>query len=244
MKKLLTLVFLCSLLGAGTAIAAGPSIPLDRANIDLKDQASLQRGAGFFFQYCVGCHSLEFARYNRIGRDLGLSDEYVIENLIHTTNMDGDPTGIGEQVHIAMRASDAEEWFAQPAPDLTLTARLHGPDWIYTVLRSFYLDDSRPLGVNNAAFENMGMPHVLWNLQGWQRNVGSLEDPQLEMVSQGALSTEEYDQVVRDITAFLTYIGEPVRLERTQIGMWVIAFLILFTFLAYLLKKEYWRDVH
>ena len=244
MKKLLTLVFLFSLLGAGTAIAAGPSVPLDRANIDLKDQASLQRGAGFYFQYCVGCHSLEFARYNRIGRDLDLSDDFVIENLIHTTNMEGDPTGIGDQVHIAMRASDAEEWFAQPAPDLTLTARLHGPDWIYTVLRSFYLDDSRPLGVNNAAFENMGMPHVLWNLQGWQRNAGSLEEPQLEMVSQGALGTEEYDQVVRDITAFLTYIGEPVRLERTQIGMWVIAFLILFTFVAYLLKKEYWRDVH
>lgn len=244
MKKLFSLLLLTCLSAPAVSLAAGPSVPVDPANIDLRDTASVQRGAEFFFQYCIGCHSLEFARYNRIGRDLGLSEEHVMERFIHTRTAEGDPVGMGEQVRIAMRPADAEEWFAQPAPDLTLTARLRGPDWIYTVLRSFYLDDSRPMGVNNATFVNMGMPHVLWPLQGWQRNVGSDGHVELELAEPGALSTEAYDQVVRDITTFLTYVAEPIRLERIALGEKVIAFLIFFTFVAYLLKKEYWRDVH
>lgn len=245
MKKFATLAFVIACLApAGPALAAGPSGGLDRANIDLTDTASVQRGAEYFFQYCIGCHSLEHARYNRIGQDLGLTNEQVEEMFIHTRDASGDPTGVGELIKIAMRPDDAEEWFAQPAPDLTLTARANSPDWIYTVLRNFYLDDSRPLGVNNATFEAMGMPHVLWELQGWQKNVGEDGEIKLELVEEGKMSAEEYDEVVRDITAFMTYVAEPIRMEREAMGMYVIWFLIVFTILAYLLKKEYWRDVH
>lgn len=245
MKKLLTCAFVIAFaVPGGAALAAGPSVPVDDANINLEDTASLQRGAEYFFQYCIGCHSLEHARYNRIGQDLGLTEGQVAEKFVHTRDAAGDPTGVGQLIEIAMRPDDAEEWFAQPAPDLTLTARHRGPDWIYTVLRNFYLDDSRPLGVNNATFEAMGMPHALWELQGWQKNVGEDGHIELELVEEGKMSTEEYDEVVRDITAFMTYVAEPIRMEREAMGMYVIGFLILFTILAYLLKKEYWRDVH
>ncbi|MCG5513425.1 cytochrome c1 [Ectothiorhodospira shaposhnikovii] len=244
MKKTIALVFMMVCAAPVAALAAGPAKPLDRANIDMTDTASLQRGAEYFFQYCIGCHSIQFKRYNRMGNDLGLSDDQLRERFIHTRDQSGDQTGVGELIKIAMKPDDAEEWFGQPAPDLSLTARLRGTDWIYTTLRSFYLDDSRPMGVNNAIFEAMSMPHVLWELQGWQANVGEEGHIKLEKVAEGKLTTEEYNEVVRDITNFLAYVADPVKVERHELGKWVLLFLAFFTFVAYLLKKEYWRDVH
>ncbi|MCU7920612.1 MAG: cytochrome c1 [Candidatus Thiodiazotropha sp. (ex Epidulcina cf. delphinae)] len=229
-------------------LAAGGGAHLDDADIDLSDKASLQRGAKFFMNYCLSCHSAKFQRYNRMGKDLGLTDEEVIDNLMFTTDK------IGDTMNIAMTEAKATEWFGSPPPDLSVISRARGVDWIYTYLRSFYLDDKRPFGVNNIVFPDVAMPHVLWELQGAQKAVFKIEkgssgnDVQVfdhfEPVTQGTLSLEEYDQVARDLTAFLSYIGEPIQMERKRLGVWVLLFIAVFFVLAYLLKKEYWKDVH
>ncbi|MFP4160537.1 MAG: cytochrome c1 [Ectothiorhodospira sp.] len=245
MKKILTFSLLTMILGApGLALSAGGGAHLEDANIDLTDKDSIERGAEYFFDYCIGCHSLEYERYTTITEGLDLSEDEVTERFIHTRDEKGMPSAVGSLIKIAMRPEDAEEWFAQPAPDLTLTARQRGADWIYSMLKGFYLDDETTFGVNNRVFEDMGMPHVLWELQGWQENVGEGDDVELELKEEGRMSTEEYDDMVRDITAFMTYMGEPERLERERLGVWALGFLVIFTLLAYLLKKEYWRDVH
>ncbi len=217
-----------------------------QAGNDLGDRGSLQRGAQLYMNYCSGCHALKYLRYSRMAEDLGLSEEEVMNNL----NFTGVP--IGEPVPVTMPKAQAEKWFGKMPPDLSLIARVRGSDWIYTYLKSFYLDPSRPLGWNNTLFPNASMPNPLWEMQGLQHAVhGKPESPGadapvigLQLAQPGTLAPAQYDQAVRDITNFLEYAGEPAALKREKLGVWVILFLALLTFLAYLLKKEYWRDVH
>ena len=235
--------------GSAYANEAGPE--LEPANVDIHNQASLQNGAKYFANYCMGCHSLGFSRYNRIAKDMGVSEEQVAKNLIFTRT-DGEPTKVGELMKNGISQKDAAEWFGAPPPDLTLDARVRGSDWIYTYLKSFYKDKTRPMGVNNTVFPNVGMPHVLWELQGIQEKVCTKEGEgehaaehcELKLVKQGSMNPTEYEKVARDITAFLTYVSEPAQLHRKLYGIGVILFLILFAGVAYLLKKEYWKDVH
>lgn len=245
MKKLIaTLMIGASALLGAPLQAAGPTVPLDRVSIDTTNEAQLQRGARLFVNYCMGCHSAKYMRYNRVGLDIGLTENEITEYLIFQFNEDGEQKGIGELMTIAMPASYGAEAFGKAPPDLTLTARVRGTDWLYTFLRSFYLDESRPLGVNNTVFQNVGMPHVLWELQGFQRKVvDDAGHTHFELAYPGAMTGAEYDRAIRDLVTFLAYLGEPIRDERRVIGFWVLLFLGLFTVLAYFLKKEYWKDV-
>nr|WP_245795314.1 cytochrome c1 [Thioalkalivibrio denitrificans] len=227
------------------AIAAGPAVKLDRVSVDITNQASLQRGARIFVNYCMGCHEAQYSRYARVGQDLGLTEEQVRENFIFTRDDRGDPTRVGDLMTNAYPPREAAEAFGVAPPDLTLVARVRGEDWLYTFLRGFYLDPERPFGVNNAVFTNTSMPHVLWELQGWQELVSDDDgDVRLEVAESGSMSRTEYDAMVRDVVTFLSYMGEPVQHQRKMIGIWVLLFLGLFTVLAYLLKKEYWKDIH
>lgn len=245
MKKLI-IALLFALPAAAMAAGAGPH--LEPANIDLNDKASLQRGARLFVNYCLSCHSAAYQRYNRMGRDIGLTEEQVAENLL----LAGEK--VGETMTIAMQQGDAKRWFGAPPPDLSVIARARGVDYIYTYLKTFYIDEKRPFGVNNAVFPAASMPHVLWELEGLKKAITKTEvDAQgtettvitgYEMVRAGSMSEAEYDQAARDLTAFLTYTGEPVKLERQRLGIWVLLFLAIFFVFAYALKKEYWKDVH
>ena len=233
------------LMFCGTAAAAGGGALMQAGN-DLGDRASLQRGAQAYMNYCSGCHSLKYLRYSRMAEDLGLSEEEVMTHL----NFTG--AAIGEQVQVSMPHAPAEKWFGKMPPDLTLISRVRGSDWVYTYLKSFYLDTSRPLGWNNTLFPNASMPNPLWELQGLQHAVYGEKDAAtgeptvkgLKVTSAGKVSAQQYDQTVRDITNFLEYAGEPAALKRQSLGVWVVLFLALLTFLAYLVKKEYWKDVH
>lgn len=221
---------------------AAAGAPLQDSQINHNDQASMQRGAALFMNYCSGCHSLGFQRYSRMAADLGLSEDEVMDNLVFTD------AKFGEQMHSALRPEDGEKWFGTAPPDLSLVARNKpgGPDWTYTFLKSFYADDSRPSGWNNALMAGTSMPHVLWEQQGIQHPVldgeGHLE--RLELAAPGSQSPAEYDRTVRDITNFLNYVGEPAAAKRRAVGVWVILFLAVFSLIAWLLKEEYWRDVH
>ena len=222
--------------------AAGASVPLDHANYDLSDKASLQNGAKLFMNYCAACHSTKYQRYKRVATDLGISDELMKANLIFTESK------IGDLMTNSMTGDDAAKWFGSTPLDLTLEARLKGPDWVYTYLRSFYKDPARPFGVNNTVFRDVGMPHVLEELQGIPTAVETISDDghktiHIENNGQGEMSTDEFDSAVLDIVNFLVYSGEPNKLERQSMGIWVIAFLILLFIISYFLKKEYWRDI-
>lgn len=230
------------------AMAAGGNVHLDAANNDLNDKASLQRGAKLFMNYCLGCHATQYQRYERIADDLDIPKELMMENLVFDKN-----AKIGDLITNAITVDDAATFFGAPAPDLTLVARVRGTDWIYTYLRSFYADPSRPFGVNNVVFPSVGMPHVLEELQGtpvkeFKTVMVDGEQVQeligLKSLGNGELSPEEYNDAVRDLVNFLDYSAEPMKLERQQMGYWVIGFIIIFLILAILLKKEYWRDVH
>ena len=216
-------------------IAAGPSLDLDKANNDLTDKASLKRGFEAYINNCLACHELKYQRYNRTFADLGISDADGAANYMHTGEK------VGDHITNTMPAKEAAKWFGSTPPDLTLEARFRSPDWIYTYLRSFYVDESRPFGVNNKVFKDVGMPHVLQNLQGI-RTID--EHGNLSEATGGSMTTEEYDEFARDLANFLEYTGEPNKLERESMGYWVIGFLFILLFFAYLLKKEYWRDVH
>jgi ubiquinol-cytochrome c reductase cytochrome c1 subunit len=219
-----------------------------RANNDVGNLAALQRGARNFVNYCMGCHSAQYVRYNRLGRDLQISDDQLVRNLMFAAQK---PT---ETMTIAMRTEDAKRWFGVSPPDLSLIARNRGADYLYNFLRGFYVDPSRPTGVNNIMLPNAAMPHVLWDLQGLQEAV-FVEEPaadgrpaekvfrEFRQVTPGKLSREEYDEFVRDTVNFLDYVGEPMQLERQRLGVWVLAFLLVFGILAYLLKQEIWKDV-
>ncbi|HJS34426.1 MAG TPA: cytochrome c1 [Pseudoxanthomonas sp.] len=238
-------VFASGLLISFTAFAAGGGATLQAGN-DLSDRASLQRGAQLYMNYCAGCHSLKYMRYSRMAEDLGLTEDEVMKNL----NFTG--AKFGEQVQVSMPAAGGEKWFGKMPPDLSVISRVRGSDWIYTYLKSFYLDESRPLGWNNKLFPNASMPNPLWELQGLQHAEFGPVDPAtgerhvegLKVAQAGRQSAQEFDQTARDITNFLEYVGEPAALKRQSIGVWVILFLAALTFLAYLLKQEYWKDVH
>lgn len=238
-------VFASGLLISFSAFAAGGGATLQAGN-DLSDRASLQRGAQLYMNYCAGCHSLKYMRYSRMAEDLGLTEDEVMKNL----NFTG--AKFGEQVQVSMPAAGGEKWFGKMPPDLSVIARVRGSDWIYTYLKSFYLDESRPLGWNNKLFPNASMPNPLWELQGLQHAEFGPVDPAtgerhvegLKVAQAGRQSAQEFDQTARDITNFLEYVGEPAALKRQSIGVWVILFLAALTFLAYLLKQEYWKDVH
>ncbi|MBY6198573.1 cytochrome c1 [Vibrio hangzhouensis] len=245
MKKWIVVLFA---LLPSLALAAGGNVHLDKANNDLSDQASLQNGAKLFMNYCFGCHSTQYQRYERVANDLGIPVDLAKENLVF------DPEAkIGDLMVNSMPQKQAAAWFGAAPPDLTLVARVRGADWLYTYLRSFYADPSRPFGVNNVTFPNVGMPHVLEELQGiptpiFETKVVDGEEVQVvtgtEANGRGELSPSEYDDAVRDLVNFLEYSGDPVKLERHALGWWVMAFLVIFTIVVVLLKKEYWRDVH
>lgn len=244
MSKLNTMVFALVLLaGMGAVHAEEGGYP--NADTNVADQASLQRGARLYFNYCVGCHSLQYLRYSRIGEDLGLSEQQVMDSL--------DFTGakFGEPVISSMPAADAEKFFGKAPPDLSLEVRAKGADWVSAYLHSFYLDPTRPVGWNNSVFPNASMPFPLWELQGVQTAVMSPARPgedatveKLVLKQPGSMTPQQYDQAVRDLTSFLEYASEPAALKRTAIGAWVLIYLALFTFVALILKKEYWKDVH
>ena len=238
-------VFASGLLISFSAFAAGGGATLQAGN-DLSDRASLQRGAQLYMNYCAGCHSLKYMRYSRMAEDLGLTEDEVMKNL----NFTG--AKFGEQVQVSMPAAGGEKWFGKMPPDLSVISRVRGSDWIYTYLKSFYLDESRPLGWNNKLFPNASMPNPLWELLGLQHAEFGPVDPAtgerhvegLKVAQAGRQSAQEFDQTARDITNFLEYVGEPAALKRQSVGVWVILFLAALTFLAYLLKQEYWKDVH
>ncbi|CAK4069382.1 cytochrome c1 [Vibrio sp. 16] len=245
MKKWIVILFAML---PSLAMAAGANVPLDKANNDLSDQASLQNGAKLFMNYCFGCHSAQYQRYERVARDIGIPVELLKDNLIF------DPEAkVGDLMVNSIPQDSAAKWFGAPPPDLTLVARVRGTDWLYTYLRSFYADPSRPFGVNNVVFPSVGMPHVLEELQGIPTPVYETHVVDGEKVTKvvgiesdgtGELNDEEYDNAVRDLVNFLEYSGDPVKLERHALGWWVMGFLVIFTIVVVLLKKEYWRDVH
>ncbi len=250
-RKLLSVILVAF---SGQLLAAGSGFPLDKAPVDLTDQESLQRGAEGFANYCLSCHAAEYMRYNRIGMDTGMSDVEVSEKLISTRDAKGEKTKVGELMKVAMTEDYSKEAFGTKIPGLTVIARAKGADWLYTYLRTFYMDDSRPTGMNNMVFPDVGMPHVLWEMQGLQKANFSVETGAdgnekkifegMEIVQAGTMSAEEYDAFVGDLVNFMVYMAEPVQLERKSLGTKVIVFLLIFAVIAYLLKKEYWKDVH
>lgn len=234
-----------SLIVGSVSAQASEEGGLPPARTNVQDQASLQRGAKLFFNYCVGCHSLKYMRYERIATDLDLSEQDVMQNL----NFTG--AKFGETVVSHMPEESAAKWFGKAPPDLSLEVRAKGADWVYGYLNSFYLDASRPVGWNNTVFPNASMPFPLWELQGLQTAVMKPAkagvDPEVEklVLSQpGKLTPAQFQQATRDLTSFLEYASEPAALQRHHYGIWVLLFLAFFTLLAAMLKKEYWKDVH
>lgn len=228
--------------------AAGEKVALDKVDASLKDVTSLQNGAGIFLNYCAACHGAKFMRYNRLQRDLHIPEDVLKDNMLF-----GDRK-IGDTITTTLAAVDGEKWFGIAPPDLSLVGRLRDADWLYTYLRSFYRDQDTLSGWNNAVFPNVAMPHALVGLQGVQQPVyetvtdANGESSQVisgfELVQAGSMSPAEFDMAMRDLTRFLVYMGEPAKLVRYNYGVWVMIFLLIFAFFAYLLKKEYWRDVH
>lgn len=253
MKKIVKLFVIAVMMLPAMTIAAGGGVKLYEAPIDINDKDSLKRGAQAFGDYCYSCHAASFMRFNRIAKDLEIEEQEVRDMLIHTRGKKGDPTKIGALMEVSMTDEYAKEAFGTAVPDLTLTARAKGADWVYTYLRSFYVDESRPTGFNNTVFPDVGMPHVLWSLQGLQEPVyvtevhGDVEVEKigkLKSVQAGKLSRVEYDMFLGDLTNFMVYIAEPVQVERRSMGWKVLLFLLVFFGFAYALKKEYWKDVH
>ena len=234
----------------------------DKAYVDATDKSSLQRGAQIYMNYCLGCHSLKYARYKKVSEDLEIPLDMFEDNLIF-----GDQK-MGDLIQVGMDPKEAKEWFGNTPPDLTLEAGLRGPDWVYTYLKSFYIDESRPLGVNNKVYENVGMPHVLVDLQGTPQSVcrqipyvaengGIRQDPLSgERLTQeqcgfleveagtGQLNPEEFDEAMLDLTNFLAYMTDPKKTERESIGTYTLLYLFIFTMLSYLLYREFKKDLH
>ncbi|MGB5177944.1 MAG: cytochrome c1 [Gammaproteobacteria bacterium] len=245
MKNFLVIALLA--LAPAWVLAAGGGVHLDKANIDPTNKQSLQRGARIFVNYCLSCHSAALMRYERMGTDLGIDEKLVSENLMFTGGK------VGELMTVATAADDAKQWFGTVPPDLSVIARARGVDWLYTYMRSFYRDDSRHTGTNNLVFQDVGMPNVLWELQGIQEHViTTVKDHDgaehqvmtLELAEPGLQTPKEFDRTVRDLVNFLDYMGEPAKYERRQLGTRVILFLLVFLVLAYLLKRDYWKDIH
>lgn len=244
MRKMLLILLL---LAAPAAALAAEGVPLMNARADVTDIPSLQRGAKLFVNYCAGCHAAKHMRFTRLAADLNLPEDLVEQYLIFTG------AKIGDTMTSAMDPQDGVRWFGVAPPDLTLTARRRGADWVYTYLNSFYRDDNRPLGVNNLVFPDVGMPHVLWDLQGIPAPVyadGNGQDDGLRIVgirvpeNGGQMTEREYHEATRDLTNFLVYMSEPIKAYRQSLGIKVLLFLFVFLVLALLLKREYWKDIH
>lgn len=245
-----------SMISSAAIAAGGGNVALDKAHMNMRDTESLQNGAMLFVNYCLSCHSASYARYNRVAADLNIPLDLLKENLMFTTEKTGD------LMKTTMPAEDARNWFGVTPPDLTLVSRVRKPDWIYTYLRAFYLDENSPSGWNNSLFENVAMPHAMYELQGVQRLVRMVDKDQpadegdadvnykrvggadFELVHEGKLNPAEFDKAMADLTAFLAYLAEPAQLQRKEIGVYTLIFLFILMGLSYLLKKEYWRDVH
>lgn len=253
MKLLKKLIAVLALVPA-VAFAAEATFPLDEAPGRTQDLAALQNGAKLFVNYCLNCHSASAMRYNRL-RDIGLTDEQIKNNLLFTSDK------VGDLMTVAMSPKDAKEWFGAAPPDLSVIARAKasgagsGADWLYTYLRTFYRDDTRAIGWNNLVFPNVGMPHVMWDLQGERiAKFADEKDPHdpsktvhkfvgFEQVEPGKLSPLEYDNAVADLVAYLEWMGEPAQNTRKRLGVWVLLFLGLFTVLAWRLNASYWKEV-
>ncbi|MEO8410980.1 MAG: cytochrome c1 [Propionivibrio sp.] len=234
------LLALVTLLVIPAAVLAAGDVHLDRAPDVQGDKPALQNGAKVFVNYCLSCHGLSFVRYNRL-IELGLTDQQVRENLMFTADK------IGEPMRIAARAAEQKEWFGAAPPDLSLIARARaseegsGADWLYTYLRSFYRDHERQTGWNNTVFANVGMPHVLWQLQGEQKLDHATH--QLALDVPGQISPAEYDKTIADLVGFLVWAAEPGVGFRKQLGVGVLLFLVVLFGVSYALKKEFWKDV-
>ena len=261
MKKLLMIGAM--LLAPVFAVAAGGSnVHLDHIKVDATNQQSLQRGMQLYVNYCLGCHSAQYQRYERAATDLQIPVDLVVEHLIHSDQK------AGEQMTSAMDSEQAKAWFGAPPPDLTNEVNLRGADWVYTYLRSFYVDDSRPYGVNNVVFPSVGMPNVLAEVQGIQRKacaqvpkvdaggdivIDTLTGQPMTVqncdmltvdAGTGTMDQAEFDQAAYDLTNFLAYMSKPYLQQSKSLGIKVILFLLLMTVVFYFLYKEYWRDIH
>lgn len=262
MKKIMLAVVLGLLPLAGFASSSAHQAVLDNYKLDLnlENKHVLRNGAKLFVNYCLSCHSAAYMRYNRMGRDLGLSDEEVRNNLMFVGDFSDEdkPQGQakkpGDLMTVALQSKDARKYFGTMVPDLTVITRARGSEWVYDYLNTFYVDEKRGVGVNNVRFPNVAMPHVLWELEGLkkpvyeiQRDAAGAEVRKLvgfEYITQGKMTPTEYQAAMNDLVNFMTYMGEPIRLERQRIGIFVMLFLAIFFVFAYLLKKEYWKDIH
>ena len=232
---------------SGTALAAGGNaLPFDY-KADVSNLPSVQRGAQYYMSYCSGCHSMQFMRYSRVAQDLEIPEDLLKANLMFTSDKTGDV------ITSSLRKADAAKWFGQAPPDLTLETRARGEDWVYSYLKSFYVDPARPLGVNNLVLPGASMPHVLWELQGWQAQAPAAAEhaegghghaSPFKLVQAGSLSEDGYDKFVGDLVNFMAYAAEPGRSHRQSLGLKAIVYLLILLGFAYLLKKEYWKDVH
>ena len=237
MRRLRGLFVLIAILPAA-AFAAGEGFPLQHANTDVASLASLQRGARNFVNYCLGCHSAKYMRYSQVAADLALTEDDVRANLMFTG------TSIYDSMESAMPADKARQWFGNAPPDLSLIARSRGVDYVYTFMRSFYVDPSRPTGANNAVLPQTAMPNVFAGLQGTQQpRYESTHLVALDPLAPGEMPAASFDSFVRDTVAFLEYVSEPAKAQRMSLGVWVILFLLMFTAFTWFLYKEYWKDV-
>ncbi len=241
MKKItITLLILLGMTSFG-AMAGESGMPLDKAPVDITDNASLKRGAETFVNYCLTCHGASYMRYNR-HRDIDYTNEEILEKMVLTGQK------VGDLMQSAMRKKEGEEWFGVIPPDLSVIARSRGADWLYTYLRAFYRDDATGTGWNNLVFDRAAMPHVLYELQGEQKLIVKTSEKgdqkSLVLDKTGQLSKADFDKFVGDLVNYLVYLGEPHANERKKLGIEVMIFLLGFLGLAYLLKKEYWKDIH
>ena len=241
MKRLKNFLFLLAAAPV-FAFAAGATVHLDKAPVNVADKESLQRGARMFVNYCLNCHSANVMRYSRL-EDLGLTEDQIKENLLFAAEKPG------ETMRIAMHKAESKLWFGAAPPDLSVISRARGADWLYTYLRSFYRDESRTTGWNNTVFDKVGMPHVMWDLQGemvpvYKKDGEHQVIERLELVKPGSVTLAEYDAMVGDLVNYLVWMGEPAQLQRKQLGVIVLLFLAVFFVVAYYLKKEFWKDIH
>lgn len=246
-KQVASVMALGACLFASQAMAAGGSVHLEPADIDPDNVASLQRGARNFMNYCSGCHSAQYVRFNTIGKSLGLSEEQLVDNLMFNAEK------TFETIKSSMPPADAARWYGTAPPDMSLMARAKGADYVYNFLKGFYVSPDSPTGVNNLVLAGTSMPHVLWELQGYQAAVFETHENKdgsvtkafadFEQLSAGSMDAEDYDDFVRDTVNFLAYIAEPIRSDRRKLGVWVLMFLIFFFILAAQLKKAIWKDV-
>ena len=235
---LVGVVVLAFMIGSPSSWSAAKNDwPMEAFEPDLTNLPSLQNGFKLYANYCLGCHGLQYQRYGRTADDLGVPRELAHESVVFTGQK------IGELITTSMDPDQAKSWFGATPPDLTLEARLRSPEWIYNYLKTFYVDDSRPLGVNNGVYPNVGMPNVLLSLQGVQRydrENGKL----LVEEGSGSMNAEEFDAAIYDLSNFLYYVGEPSRLERQRLGIYVLLFLVILGTFTFLLNREFEKDVH